>query len=341
MAMSTLSRPLGVDLEQVEGVAGPPPRLILPAAPDLGEVPAPGRRQPVGDAGRPPGRGRRSSLPASGLDPDVEDGCGAADDRRQLGRLVEVEGGPVKPKRSRSGGGEHAGCGVVAPTEREAGDLDPDRPGGGPLADDDVEAEVLHRPGTGISSTVRASRWISSMKSTFAVPGGLVRMAARSPGPAPATGPDVTLKPTPSSEATMWGERRPSRGRGWPAKSRLGRRVSSRALAAVEDDREVLLGGGLPDEVVEACGAEATGRAPSPRRHAPRARRPGRGYGRRSCLGRLPAGELLQGRPAPWSSTEGARARPRFRGCPATPTAYSRDPVSAARASASAEPGNR
>src|SRR3979411_2697410 len=33
----------------------------------------------------------------------------------------------------------------VAVAEGEGGDVDPDRPGGGPLADDDVQAEVLHR----------------------------------------------------------------------------------------------------------------------------------------------------------------------------------------------------
>src|SRR5439155_6680832 len=67
----------------------------------------------------------------------------APDDGRQLGGLVEVEAAgeaETIPQR----GGEHAGAGGCA-DEREAGDVDPDRPGGGALADDDVEAEVLHR----------------------------------------------------------------------------------------------------------------------------------------------------------------------------------------------------
>ena len=50
----------------------------------------------------------------------------------------------VNPNRSRSGPVSAPGAGG-GPDQRERGDVERDRGGAGPLADDDVDAEVLHR----------------------------------------------------------------------------------------------------------------------------------------------------------------------------------------------------
>ena len=89
-------------------------------------------------------RDRRGDLPRAGVvDRDVEDPGGAHDDRLQLVVVVVVESGD-EPEAIAQWTGDHAGPGGGA-DEREARQRQADARGGGALADDDVELEVLHR----------------------------------------------------------------------------------------------------------------------------------------------------------------------------------------------------
>ena len=129
----------GIDL-QIERGAGDllrDDRLVL----DLGVV-AHAAQQTVGDA-------RRAARPAGDFRGAVrvglyfEDGRGAADDVFQFGDLVEIqpERGPetvAQRRRQESGARRRA-------HQREAFEPELHRPRGRPLADDEVELEILHR----------------------------------------------------------------------------------------------------------------------------------------------------------------------------------------------------
>ena len=170
-----------------------------------------------------------------------------------------------------------------------------------------------------ISSTVRARRWISSMKSTSRS-WRFVRIAARSPARS-STGPEVTLKPTPSSEATMWASvvlPRP----GLPAKSRWSA-GSSRALAASRMIERCSL--------VEACPTKSTsvrGRSDRSSSISSMTRSSGdaSGASMRSVMpSPAPGRRAAAGRPGPCPRPR-RRARPRLRLHPAAQAACSRDP---------------
>jgi hypothetical protein len=130
---------LGVDAQGGEGLV----RDLLgdaAVAQHVGEV-AQAPQQPVGHPGGAPGPGGDLPRPA-GVQVRVKAPCGALDDLLQLRRLVVVEPGDVAeavPQRAREeaapGGGPH---------QREAGEGEGHGAGVGPVADDHVEAELLH-----------------------------------------------------------------------------------------------------------------------------------------------------------------------------------------------------
>src|SRR4051812_28753210 len=108
---------------------------------DLGEV-AHAAEQPVGDARCAPRAAGDLRGPVVGQ-LHAEQGGAAREHELQLGRLVELHlADEAEPVAQRSG--EQAGAGG-GPHEGERTDLQRDRGGAGPLADDDVDAEVLHR----------------------------------------------------------------------------------------------------------------------------------------------------------------------------------------------------
>ena len=129
-----------VDAEHAQALAGGV-GVDGAAPPHLGEVPDPAQ-QPVGDAGRAPGPAG-DLTGALGRDLDVEDAGGSQHDGLEVDGLVVVEpGDEPEPVAQRTG--DEAGAGGGA-HERERRDVEPDRAGGGALAEDDVELEVLHR----------------------------------------------------------------------------------------------------------------------------------------------------------------------------------------------------
>ncbi len=139
-ARSRRSRPGLVDLEQLEGRAGQVAGHHA-VGPHLREVADP-PQEAVGDARGAPRAGR--DLDAGGLlHLDVEQVGRAPHDALEVGGLVELQvGGEAEPVAQRAG--EQTGTGG-RPHERERGDVERDRGGAGPLADDDVDPEVLHR----------------------------------------------------------------------------------------------------------------------------------------------------------------------------------------------------
>ena len=88
-------------------------------------------------------RDRRAiSAPASAAEVDAEDARGAGEHPFQLGRLVEIHvRGEPEPVAQRAG--QRAGPGGGA-DQGERRDLERNRRGPGPFADDDVDPEVLH-----------------------------------------------------------------------------------------------------------------------------------------------------------------------------------------------------
>ena len=111
------------------------------AALHLGEVPdLP--EQAVADAGRAPGPSGDLGGPVL-VQVDLEDPGGARDDGLQVGRLVVVQPGR-QPEPVAQGPCDETGPRGRA-HQREWWELEADRPGGRPLAQDDVEGEVLHR----------------------------------------------------------------------------------------------------------------------------------------------------------------------------------------------------
>ena len=134
------SSPTVVDLEQLEGLAGDVERDGAGMA-HLGDV---------ADAPENPVRHARRAASAAGdllargvLDLDAENAGRAADDRRELSRLVvaEPEGHPEAVSERRR---QEAGSGGRA-DERERRQIERQRAGARTLADDDVEPEVLER----------------------------------------------------------------------------------------------------------------------------------------------------------------------------------------------------
>src|SRR5947209_4227648 len=83
-----------------------------------------------------------SSTGSSRVDLDAEDAGGPHDDRLQLLSVVVLEAGhQTEPVPQRAGDQSGAGGG---PHEGEAGEIESDGAGGRPLAQHDVELEVLH-----------------------------------------------------------------------------------------------------------------------------------------------------------------------------------------------------
>jgi hypothetical protein len=92
--------------------------------------------------GVPRARRAISRAPAA-VQLDAQDARGAGDDGLEVGGVVVVEpGDQAEPVAQRPGDGARAGGGAH---QREAGQVQPDGPGGGPLAQHDVDLEVLHR----------------------------------------------------------------------------------------------------------------------------------------------------------------------------------------------------
>ena len=113
---------------------------MRPLGPDLDEVPHPAQ-QPVGDARRAPGA-LGDPAGAVGVDGHAEDAGRADHDGLQLVDVVEVEPAD-EPEAVAQGPGHQPGAGG-GPHQGEAGQVEPDAPGRRPLADEDVQLEVLH-----------------------------------------------------------------------------------------------------------------------------------------------------------------------------------------------------
>src|SRR5699024_4229446 len=99
-------------------------------------------KQPVSDTRRAPRAG--GDLSGSvGIDLYTKDACGAGHDPGELRSVIELHLGR-EAEAVTEGTCEHASASRRA-DERERSDLDGDRRRSGPLTDDDVDAEVLHR----------------------------------------------------------------------------------------------------------------------------------------------------------------------------------------------------
>ena len=116
-----------------------------PVAPHLGVVAHPAQ-QPVGDAGRAPGppgdlgRSRPVGVPVG--QGHAQDAGGPHHDGLEVGGAVVVESGhQAEAVAQRAGDEPGAGGG---PHQGEAGQVEADGPGRRPLAQHDVELEVLH-----------------------------------------------------------------------------------------------------------------------------------------------------------------------------------------------------
>ena len=129
----------GVHVEEVQGFFSHgqgDPAVIA----HLGVV-AHALEHPVGDAGRAPAAAGDFTQ-ARRLRLDLEDPGRAGGDFRQLLRGVHFK--PVAdPKAVAQGGRQHAGP-RGGPDQGEPGQVQPDGPGGGALADHDVQGVVLH-----------------------------------------------------------------------------------------------------------------------------------------------------------------------------------------------------
>ena len=112
-----------------------------PVAAHLGPV-AHTAQEAVGDPGSAPAAAGDLGR-AFGLDFNIQYSRRAHDDPLHLGLGVKIE--PVQHAEARAQrGGNHAGAGG-RPHQREAGKVQFDRLGVRPLADDDVDLEILER----------------------------------------------------------------------------------------------------------------------------------------------------------------------------------------------------
>ena len=134
------SRPAAVDLEQLERLGRDLDRHV-PLVAHLGHVPHTPQNA-VRDPGRPAGA-TRDLVGRLVRDLDAEDACGAPDDLGQLGRFVvpEPEGhaeAVAQRRRQQPGPGRRS-------DERERRQVERQGARRRPLAEDDVETEVLER----------------------------------------------------------------------------------------------------------------------------------------------------------------------------------------------------
>ena len=134
------SSPSGVDLEELQRLEGDLDGDLAGVA-HLGDV-ADATKDPVGDARRA-ARAARDLLGGDVRDRDAEDSARPPHDGRQLGRLVvrQPEGHAEAVTKRR---GQQAGARGRA-DKSEGRQVERERPGRRPLADDDVQPEVLER----------------------------------------------------------------------------------------------------------------------------------------------------------------------------------------------------
>ena len=179
------------------------------------------------------------------LDLDAEDARRAAHDRRELGRLVVVEA-ERHPEAVAERRREQAGARRRA-DEREGGQVERERACGRPLADDDVEPEVLERRVEDLlDRPVEPVDLVDEEDVALLEPGedrGHVALALeRRPGDG--ADPRAELLADDEGEARLAEARRAD-------EQDVVERLAA-GLGRLQRDRELLLDPLLPDEVVEA-----------------------------------------------------------------------------------------